>query len=240
MTATDDARTDMAGLVNLRDCGGLPTEDGGVTRHGVLYRSEAPLAGEPDPAIRLVGGWPPPTVIDLRSGVEVNGAVHALTALGATVHHVPMLEELTPEELAEHHSDVPGMYRLFVRRCGARLIEAFRIVVANAQGPVLVHCAAGKDRTGIVVAMLLRSAGVTKQAVVEDYLHSNTALEVVLRRLGLTDFDDRYRVRAEAIEQALEVMEYHPDGLHGWLTEHGLPPEELATWRERLVEPATT
>jgi protein-tyrosine phosphatase len=227
---------DATGLANLRDCGGLPTDDGGVTRAGVLYRSEAPLPGEPPPKVALGGSWPPPTVIDLRSTVEINGAVHPLSAHGVKVHNVPMLEELSPEELAEHHSDVPGMYELFVTRCGGRVIEAFRTVVANGDGPVLVHCAAGKDRTGIVVAALLRSAGVTKDAVVQNYLDSNIGLAAVLRRLGLEPpGDDRYLVRAEAIERVVDLMEGHPDGLHGWLIEHGLSPAELTAWRERLV-----
>jgi protein-tyrosine phosphatase len=235
-TTANDAHATIAGLVNLRDCGGLPTEDGSKTRPGVLYRSEAPRNGDHAPTITLGGVWPPPTVIDLRSSAEVDGAEHALIALGATVHHVPMLEELSPEEIAEHNADVPAMYRLFVSRCGGRLVEAFRAAVDSTDGPVLVHCAAGKDRTGIVVAMLLRSAGVTRQAVIDDYLQTNASLEDVLRQLGIEEFDDKYRVRAESIEQALEVMEYHPDGLHGWLTEYGLRPEELTAWRERLVD----
>jgi protein-tyrosine phosphatase len=74
--------TTVTGLCNVRDVGGLPTEDGRTTRAGVLYRSDAPLPGDPTPA--GIAAWPPRTVLDLRSSRERAAAPHPLAA-GTTV-----------------------------------------------------------------------------------------------------------------------------------------------------------
>jgi protein-tyrosine phosphatase len=123
-------------------------------------------------------------VIDLRSRKEIDVAVHPLAAV-ADVHHVALGESLHPERVAATPAaerDLAWAYRLIVLEATAELARIVRIV-ASASGPVLVHCAAGKDRTGIVVAVLLRAAGVRRDDVMADYLRTNDNLERLWARL---------------------------------------------------------
>jgi len=103
--------------------------------------------------------WPPATVIDLRSPAEPLGP-HPLAGVAA-VHQVPLGTSLAPA-LAAAQTDEPDLtfaYRHLTRDAAAEIAGIIGLV-ATAPGPILVHCTAGKDRTGIVVGALLRAIGV--------------------------------------------------------------------------------
>jgi hypothetical protein len=224
-------------LANLRDVGGLRTDDGRVVRSGVLLRSDAPQIGD--------AGFPAPrpsTVIDLRSAEEIDVAVHPLAAV-ADVHHVALGESLHPERVAATPAaerDLAWAYRLIVLEATAELARIVRIV-ASASGPVLVHCAAGKDRTGIVVAVLLRAAGVRRDDVMADYLRTNDNLERLWARLEAagahlpSNSDALSGVDARVLAAALDEFERHEGGIRGHLLAHGTSPADLDTLVSRLV-----
>jgi hypothetical protein len=98
---------------------------------------------------------------------------------------------------------------------------------------VLVHCAAGKDRTGIVVATVLTLVGVPREQVLADYLRTNENLEHLLARLEaagrhLPAVSKRLLgVDAAALTAVLDEMESHPDGIRGHLVSHGADPADL-------------
>nr|WP_238586408.1 tyrosine-protein phosphatase [Rhodococcus rhodochrous] len=121
-----------------------------------------------------------------------------------------------------------------------------RSVVARAAGPVLVHCTAGKDRTGLAVAVLLLAAGVEPQAVVDDYVATDTNMPLLYRRweaVGLrggssSDRDravppDLFRAPAEAITPIVERLVAHPGGREAWLIGHGAREDDVRRWRSR-------
>ncbi|NMI01878.1 tyrosine-protein phosphatase [Pseudonocardia acidicola] len=230
---------------NLRDVRGLRTEDGRIVRRGVLYRSDAPQPHDAVP--EDVPIWPPATVVDLRSSAELLGAEHPLAAAGSAVHHVPLGASLAPEVIAAtppELRDLAWAYRLLIGDAAAEIAGIVRLV-AHARGPVLVHCAAGKDRTGLVVAVLLRAAGVRRTEVRADYLRTNDNLDRLWARLEAAgapmpaDEDALLGVEEAALDSVLDDLERHPGGLTGWLVRHGTDPEDLRLLAERLISRPT-
>lgn len=236
----------VLGLCNVRDVGGLPTEDGRTTRAGVLYRSDAPQPGDPPPT--GIAGWPPRTVLDLRSTREREAAPHPLAVGTTVVRPIALIEDVKGAGATAMPSgpDVlpwfVALYRRWLDEHPSQIVEA---VMAAVQGtpPVLVHCAAGRDRTGVVTALLLRVAGVRRDAVVLDYRRTEQNQARLADRLAMAARfpGGRGALAAlrtpEAIEQVLDVMDGHAGGAAGWLQAHGAPGADLRRWAERLVAP---
>ena len=105
---------------------------------------------------------------------------------------------------------------------------------------MLVHCTAGKDRTGIVVAALLRAVGVTRADVLADYLRTEANLTRLWAELHAAGVPDPHNpaligVQAGALEAVLDEWDGHPDGVRGWLSTHGVPAEHLDLLDGRLL-----
>ncbi|GAA3236449.1 tyrosine-protein phosphatase [Pseudonocardia petroleophila] len=223
---------------NLRDVRGLRTDDGRIVRRGVLYRSELPLSGTA--ASASVAVWPPSDVIDLRVPGE-DPAPHRLDRPGTTVHSVPMGADLAPALAAERSTgdDLAEAYRILARDA-AGSIAHIAGVVASSSGPVLVHCTAGKDRTGVVVAVLLSAVGVRRADVLADYLRTEANLPqlwATLRAAGIHEPRNRalMGVQAAALEAVLDEVEAHEGGAAGWLAAHGVDDAVLARLSDRLL-----
>lgn len=233
--------TDLAVLPNLRDLGGLSTADQRRTRAGVLYRSALPAPGDARPA--TVAEWPARTVVDLRSPRECAARAHPLQSDATAVHQISLLTD-TEATAPSQAIKLADIYQAILTNAGVRLAEVLQLA-ATAPGPVLVHCAAGKDRTGIAVALLLRIAGVDPGDVVDDYVATNDHMDAVLARitrfapeLGQTHPHDRDLLGAdpEAIERVLSLWDAHPDGVHGWVREYGATEDAIGLWSERFIE----
>jgi hypothetical protein len=241
---------DPGRLVNLRDAGGAPVAGGGRVRTGVLLRSDAPHPGDATPD---GVAWPPRTVVDLRSSDEHNGT-HPLAAQGADVLTVAISGQASVthmiEEVRPGGDDLTGIYRRALRRRGSAIARAAQ-AIATAPGLVLVHCTAGKDRTGMVVAAILSTVGVADDDIVADYLRTQENMPGVLERTAsdpaLEDgaqvvrelLDERPGLAAAtepAIREVLAILKAAPGGAAGYLAAHGLGEDGVAALRERLVE----
>lgn len=228
-----------SGLANLRDvAAGLPA---GTIAPGIVFRSDAPLAGDAIPALP---GWPPATVIDLRDPSELHDA-HPY-AESARVHVLPLLGAARPDQGKQVGLDpdlLVRLYRAMVKRHAAGFLVKVVEAVAREPGPILIHCAAGKDRTGVSVALLLCLVGVSREAVLTEYFLTDLARDQLVHRLaahyalsveGSELPEDVLRTSRPGIEAVLDVWEAHEGGAAGWYLEHGGTQATLAALQARL------
>ena len=237
-----DPTVSASGLCNLRDVGGILLSGGGVVAPGVLYRGDAPMAGDEPPVLTP---WPPSTVIDLRSVGERDQMLPADPwPDGVRVFEVSLLAALDPLTLVRKDDPVPApelLTRLFghvLESCPQEVVDIVGLI-ATAPGPVLVHCSGGKDRTALIVALILDVLGADTEALMADHLLSNGRIPVLEKRveraLGRPLAAPLSLVDEVSLRSALDTWRSHPGGAAGWLVEHGLPEEHIAALRERLV-----
>ncbi len=227
-------------LHNLRDVGGVAVGDS-VVRRGVLYRSAAPLRESAE----LVGDLQAlgvRSVLDLRDDGERALSPEVWAGSGLTVRHVPVFENHLRDTV---FSDLAELYDIIIERHGEALAEAFT-ALAHSEPPTLVHCTAGKDRTGLLVGLALSAVGVADEGVLADYGLSE-------RMLGddyLNDLFSGVSIDALPGGAAHRAVSSPPEllaaalrqvrGVHGsvrdFFVDHGVSPADLELLRRRLVE----
>ena len=181
-------------------------------------------------------------MIDLRSAEEA-GVRHPLADV-ASVQHLPLGAGLSPQRLATTSAEaltLTAAYRLLAADALPRLARITGLV-ANAPGPLLVHCAAGKDRTGIVIGTVLAALDVPREQILADYLRTLDNLDALwarLRAAGIPDpaHDALLGVDAAALEAVLDELADHPAGVPGRLLQAGADPADLRRLAERLLVP---
>ena len=184
---------------NLRDLGGLPTADGRMTRPGRLFRSGR-LSDLTPEELSHVQDLGLKTVVDLRRADEV--AQHPAPPLqGAEIINVPastddnefavIVNQLDDPTMAERAQPLAHAYFSSIVTDKLPLFRpAFDLATDPARGPLLFHCAGGKDRAGFVAATLLRILGVDKEMILGDYLYTN-----VMRRDRIDEIVAAHRER---------------------------------------------
>jgi protein-tyrosine phosphatase len=235
------------GCANVRDLGGLETEEGSHTRFGSVVRADS-VRGLSDRGWRELLDYGVRRVVDLRWHEEL--AEDPPGALPLEVVHVPLFgkpEELHDvERLAETVTD-PVVWRQTqylgaLERFRANFVEAVAAVARVCDGAVVVHCAGGVDRTGLVAALLLRLAGVSRAAIGADYAASAAAWaptqEEWIASAETEEVRDYRRrlsvIRPETMSGVLEQLEARHESVERFLVEGGADPGELAAARARL------
>jgi len=245
---------EMDRLHNLREVSGYATSSG-VMRAGRLYRSGAwELMSESDHAWfedRIE------TVIDLRHPDEVEQAAHARTGEpGArivfnSIFPVGQTMESMVDEMNGLYGDaaVAGAgtqrYLHFAKVGGARFADAVRVMADGENYPVLINCTAGKDRTGLLVGMVMDVLGVSDEEIASEYERSNADIDGLLlylqsigRVLEGTAAEIRARVGTPADRMVgfLEGLRAEHGSSAGYLQSHGVADAELEALTELLVE----
>jgi protein tyrosine/serine phosphatase len=198
---------DWPSCVNVRDLGGLPARHG-ETRDGVLIRSDdlSLLTEDGIAAVRKIGVV---RILDLRSDKEVKVQPGPF-AEDPIYCHVPLLEDVLPY-------DPPAWtYAPMLDHNRNRIAQAFRALASAPEGAVVVHCRAGRDRTGGLIALALEIAGVRPEAIVADYA-----------RTAGTD--------PAAMRNTLDHLAERYGGATAYLENAGISAAELARVRRRLV-----
>ena len=247
MSASVERWLILEGLSNIRDVGGLPLRVGGTTRSGVLLRSESLHHCTPGDVEHLVDVFGLKLVLDLRTQREIDRdgptAVARAGVETLALSFIPEEGRELPE--ADDADPLVHIYLGYLRDAPENVVEAVRRLAAEETGPALVHCAAGKDRTGTLVALVLDAVGVERDAVVADYALSGEQIEAMFRRWTTASGEPMpadltpHIPRAAAMAEVLARLdaEYGTDGAGGaaaWLLANGLDEESLARLRKRL------
>jgi protein-tyrosine phosphatase len=253
---------ELEGAVNVRDLGGLPSGNGGRTAAGRLLRADNLQELTPSDIARLVRDIGVTTIVDLRSTAELiaEGPAPLDSVAGLRHAHHPVLPEggtatdatadvllvRADQDRSRYPGDpVTGHYLGYLEDRPDQVVAALRSV-ATSSGAALVHCAAGKDRTGVVVALALTAVGVPAEVVVADYAATGERTERILTRLrsSPTYADDvnskdalAHRTRPETMAAFLEQVDARHGGVTAWLASHGFSADDLSQLRARLREP---
>ena len=236
MTTTDPERhLILAGTRNVRDVGGYPAANGRRTRWRTLLRSDE-LTRIPRPTRRALEALGLRQVIDLRWPEELVISPNTFrNSPSVRYSSIPLLaDDPTP------HAGLAGMYRHVLDARGTQLAEVARALLADDGLPAVIGCAAGKDRTGVTIALLLDLVGVPRDVVVEDYAVSAKHFASAVAHIELDDWRSGSLVvdsPPEFIESALAHLDQHHGGARSLLRRLGLTDAELDRLVDLLTEP---
>jgi protein-tyrosine phosphatase len=232
------------GLLNARDLGGYPTADGRATRWGAVVRSDSPSelteAGRAallDHGIRYM--------VDLRMPSEIERYPNPFSEPGPHgVGYVNIMFEDPTAVPSTTFTTLAEGYKSKLDHTMPTVANILRAIAEAPEGGVLVHCMAGKDRTGLVAALLLELAGVPRRTVAEDYALTAEYLKPWDERYlesGPGERSDRekeiekYRPRVEVMLEVLEHLDERYGGAEGYVLESGVSAEDIARLHKRLV-----
>lgn len=229
------------GCCNIRDLGGLPLEDGGETRFGVVVRADDMSLLSPE-GWRAVAEYGVRRIVDLRHE-------HEPYEPSVELVRVPLLDD---DSIIEVERLLLGVddpcewrrrnYLFFLDRFAGRFGRAVSAVAEPADGPVLVHCAGGVDRTGLIAALILRVAGVGVDAVAADYAQSEASWAPSVEEwiAAAPDEEERRKRRILSVmpAQAMYDVVVEMDREHGSAREYllgaGVDAADLDRVRARL------
>ena len=227
-------------LLNARDLGGYPTVDGAKTRWRSLLRSDD-LAQLTLDGLEAFSGYGIETVLDLRWAEEVALSPTPITRVLKHIRYEQIsLLSPTPQEWRRRRADNTAKElwnRSMLEQVREELKEVLQIIATASPGPLLFHCMAGKDRTGLIAALMLALADVVPEAIAFDYACSTENLrEAYLKRYA--DYDtaaiiDAIQCPVEGIQYMLEYLEKF-GGARAYLAEIGVPERQIEQLRARL------
>jgi protein-tyrosine phosphatase len=247
MTAS---REDLARSINLRDLGGLQVE-GGAVKSGALFRSAAldTLTPRELEALRALNLH---AIIDLRHNMERDTAPTPWQAFGCRTywaHEYPAsrggdLSDLLKNTSLTRETSLALMMQVYETLPFGNVdaLQAVFRTAAAGEGPILFHCTAGKDRTGMTAALLLSALGASRDTIYDDYLASLN-FDILTRPIFRDIPADRLDmlgpivfVQREFLDAMFDAIEARNGSVEGFLTETvGLAPSELEAARSKLV-----
>ncbi len=244
----------IQGCANFRDLGGYRNNRGQTVRWRRLFRSDALHELTSADADYAVGEMAIGLVVDLRNSNEADRDGRGpLPEIGVEYRHIPLLEgrgipPFTGGDVVERLSST---YQWLIHNSGPRVAEAVSAIAAtaatidaepaNGRCGVVFHCSAGKDRTGLLAALILEVLGVDAETISADYLLTNQVIEGILRRIMAMENNNRVTTQSLAAQPAAfqgfqDTLHREFGGAEAYLRDHGVSKETLESLRRNLLE----
>ena len=232
---------------NVRDLGGYPTLDGATTRWGSLLRADA-LHELTQRDVDTLLKFGLRTVIDLRSAHELAAQPSVFAARDdIRYHHISLFDGLAPADMMFRQKgmfDLSERYIAAIETCRPAMLAVATAISEADDGAVLFNCTAGKDRTGIVAAMLLSIAGVAAERIADDYALTGEIAAPLMKRLrdgaierGLEQAMAARLLSSErtAMDAFLRHIDDRHNGFRAYLAEGALHEGIVARLEGRLI-----
>jgi protein-tyrosine phosphatase len=242
---------ELDGPANFRDLGGYRTRAGRAVRTGRVFRSDSlsAMSGrDVEHCVQVLGLH---TIVDLRTGHEVDRFSHGpLEREGVRFRHEPIIDETRVDPDARSSDAAASMtldeiYRMMLERFGDRFATVLRLVADPANHPLVFHCAAGKDRTGLTAALTLGLLDVDEETIVLDYVATAQRMpDLIARNLARAEAQgdelvevarQHYEARAEAMEEVLRWIHEEHGTIEGYVQAQGLEPQAITQLRSALL-----
>lgn len=246
----EDRSLRLEGAVNFRDLGGLTTYDGRVTARGILFRGDNPryLTGTDTEFFERIGLR---TVIDLRSAAERRRDSSRPLAscvplmLHLAMQHAPGSDDSGTYAVPAGVSSLEDLYVAYLRHSGEGVAKIFSVLANPKTLPALFHCAAGKDRTGLMAALVLSSVGVEDDVIADDYEATSANMPSLIALLEIADptagdhlsqlDPELLRSDRRTIVSTLGWLRSTYGSVEGYLRFCGVADEDVIVLRHRLL-----
>lgn len=228
-------------MTNTRDLGGYETQDGKYTKAHHYIRASAPTSALDEDIDALVD-YGVNVVIDLRSDFEKEVQPSRLKGDDRfTYYEVNLLDagmvKVVPEEVKEYR-DLGGVYIFTIEAHKKQIKDVFKIFLDHPYDCILFHCSAGKDRTGVIAALLLELAGCHDYDIVQDYsLSYGYNIEMIDKLNEIMDEATKTYLRSSPRYMLifLDFLREHYGSAKSYLLDIGLTEEEIEDIREMFV-----
>ena len=243
----------LVGAYNFRDLGGYPTTDGGMTRWGRLFRSDT-LHELTEPDLKILRDVGLRKVIDLRTATEIEETGRGLLENEPISYlHLSVIQQTSSEGQQPSSEgtvatpladiDLADIYVQWLDTGRAALVPALCALADLSSYPLVFHCAAGKDRTGILAALTLDIVRVDRNVIVEDYVLTANRIDLIRARQRINPVTARrmieapqvFDVEARTMESFLDVLHSRHGGGRQWALAAGVPAESLDAMSDLLV-----
>ncbi len=248
MTDTFERRILLEGAVNFRDLGGYVVASGdAVTRWRTLFRADGlgELTVGDFTVLRDLGIR---TVIDLRAAYELERGQFDVVSHPVSYHHIPFIESIPePEEFDRRPDLLEAQYLEMLDNAGTEIRSALEVLAGPDALPAVFHCTAGKDRTGLLSAILLRLLGVAEETVVTDYALSQEAMgrlkEKIIRKYPdsadtLNSIEGVFSAEPAKMHTLLTYLQEQYGSVDRYVAGIGTGADVVASLRLALLEPA--
>ncbi|MCR8642726.1 tyrosine-protein phosphatase [Paenibacillus sp. N1-5-1-14] len=231
----------VTGAYNVRDLGGYETKTGQTTRWGVFYRADGLHQLSEDSTQALIDRNIH-TVIDLRSSFEVDKQKDVFDGMdGVHYINIALINPAKPKDIKI--TSLYDMYVELVDYSQELILQVFKQFLEVKDGAILFHCTAGKDRTGVIAALLLELLGVPEKTIVEDYALTASCIAPILpaMREARPSFvpEEMYErflgCEPEYMEQLLHYMHEKYGSSEAYLRHIGLSEDELAELKSKFT-----
>ncbi len=236
----------LEGAVNFRDLGGYAADHAHRTRWRVLFRADG-LGELTEDDLAMMRALGIRTVLDLRSGGELEQSRFDVAAHPVSFHHLPFIQTIPdPEEFDRRPDLLQSQYLEMLDTSGDQIVAALRVLASPDALPAVFHCTAGKDRTGLLSAIVLSLVGVPDETVVADYALSAAAMdrlrEKIIRKYPeseerLNTIDGVFTAEPDKMEVLLDYARRRYGSLESYVASLGAEPGLVPALRQALLEP---